>query len=48
MSFTDRSCDTMVLNHVLDCMPDDRPAVSEMFRILRSGKRKPAEGRPVA
>ena len=37
LSFADQSCDTMVLNHVLDCMPDDRPAVSEMFRVLRPG-----------
>jgi SAM-dependent methyltransferase len=33
----DGSCDAVVLNHVLDCMPDDRPAVGEIFRILRPG-----------
>lgn len=37
MSLADQSCDAMVLNHVLDCMPDDRSAVREMFRILRPG-----------
>ncbi len=29
------SCDAILLNHVLDCMPDDRPAILEMWRILR-------------
>jgi SAM-dependent methyltransferase len=29
------SCDAILLNHVLDCMPDDRPAIQEMWRILR-------------
>jgi SAM-dependent methyltransferase len=29
------SCDAILLNHVLDCMPDDRPAIREMYRVLR-------------
>ena len=37
MPIADQSCDALVLNHVLDCMQKDRPAVSEMFRILRPG-----------
>jgi len=35
ISLADQSCDAVVLNHVLDCMPDDRVAVGEIFRILR-------------
>jgi hypothetical protein len=30
----DASCDALVLNHVLDCMEKDAPAVAEMFRVL--------------
>jgi ubiquinone/menaquinone biosynthesis C-methylase UbiE len=33
----DESCDAFVLNHVLDCMPGDRQAIAEMFRVLRPG-----------
>lgn len=37
MTLPDRSCDGLVMNHVLDCMPDDRPAIREMHRVLRPG-----------
>ena len=33
----DASCDALLLNHVLDCIPDDRPAIAEMYRVLRPG-----------
>jgi SAM-dependent methyltransferase len=39
LTLPDHSCDALVMNHVLDCMPDDRPAVTEMFRVLRPGGR---------
>jgi SAM-dependent methyltransferase len=29
------SCDLILLNHVLDCMPDDLAAIGEMWRVLR-------------
>jgi len=29
------SCDVILLNHVLDCMPDDLTAIREMWRVLR-------------
>ena len=29
------SCDAILLNHVLDCMADDRAAIGEMYRVLR-------------
>jgi hypothetical protein len=29
------SCDVILLNHVLDCMPDDLAAIREMHRVLR-------------
>jgi len=29
------SCDVILLNHVLDCMPDDLAAIREMWRALR-------------
>ncbi len=37
MALPDASCDALLLNHVLDCIPDDRPAVVEMCRVLRPG-----------
>ena len=37
LALPDGSCDAAVLNHVLDCVPDDRPAVRELFRVLRPG-----------
>jgi methyltransferase family protein len=33
----DSSCDAVVLNHVLDCLEDERTAVRELFRVLRPG-----------
>lgn len=37
MTLEDQSCDALVMNHVLDCIPDDRPAIPEMHRVLRPG-----------
>ncbi len=37
MTLPDASCDALLLNHVLDCIPDDRPAIAEMYRVLRPG-----------
>ena len=37
MALPDASCDALLLNHVLDCIPDDRPAIAEMHRVLRPG-----------
>jgi SAM-dependent methyltransferase len=37
MALPDASCDALLLNHVLDCIPDDRPAIAEMYRVLRPG-----------
>lgn len=37
LALPDGSCDALVMNHVLDCMPDDRPAIREMYRVLRPG-----------
>jgi SAM-dependent methyltransferase len=37
MALPGASCDALLLNHVLDCIPDDRPAVAEMHRVLRPG-----------
>lgn len=31
------SYDVILLNHVVDCMPDDRAAIDEMWRVLRPG-----------
>ncbi len=31
------SCDALVMNHVLDCMPRDAGAAAEMHRVLRPG-----------
>jgi SAM-dependent methyltransferase len=37
MALPDASCDALLLNHVLDCIPDDRAAIAEMHRVLRPG-----------
>jgi SAM-dependent methyltransferase len=37
MTLPNGSCDALLLNHVLDCIPDDRPAIAEMYRVLRPG-----------
>lgn len=37
LALPDRSCDVLAMNHVLDCIPDDGPAIREMFRVLRPG-----------
>jgi SAM-dependent methyltransferase len=33
----DGACDALLLNHVLDCIPDDTEAIAEMYRVLRPG-----------
>jgi hypothetical protein len=37
LALADESCDVLLMNHVLDCMREDRPAVSEMYRVLKPG-----------
>jgi SAM-dependent methyltransferase len=37
IALPDSTLDAVVLNHVLDCMPDDRTAVGEIFRVVRPG-----------
>lgn len=37
LALPDCSCDVLLLNHVLDCMPNDLAATKEMFRVLRPG-----------
>lgn len=37
MTLPDASCDALLLNHVLDAIPDDRRAIAEMHRVLRRG-----------
>jgi SAM-dependent methyltransferase len=37
MAQPDASCDALILNHVLDCIPADRAAIAEMDRVLRPG-----------
>jgi SAM-dependent methyltransferase len=35
LDFPASACDIILLNHVLDCMPDDRAAIREMWRVLK-------------
>jgi SAM-dependent methyltransferase len=37
MTLPDGCSDALLLNHVLDCIPDDWPAIAEMYRVLRPG-----------
>jgi SAM-dependent methyltransferase len=37
MSFEDATVDVVICNHVLEHVPDDRKAISEMFRVLKPG-----------
>jgi SAM-dependent methyltransferase len=37
IALPDESCDALLLNHVLDCIPDDRAAIPELYRVLRPG-----------
>lgn len=39
LPFPDESFDVVLCNHVLEHVPDDRKAVSELFRVLRPGGR---------
>ena len=33
----DAFCDALLLNHVLDCIPNDGAAITEMHRVLKPG-----------
>jgi SAM-dependent methyltransferase len=33
----DESCDLLIMNHVLNCIPDDKPVIREMARVLTPG-----------
>jgi len=37
LDLPDASCDLFVMNHVLNCVPDDKPVVREMARVLTPG-----------
>jgi SAM-dependent methyltransferase len=37
LDLPDESCDLLVMNHVLNCVPDDRPVIREMARVLTPG-----------
>lgn len=37
ITFDDSSVDVVISNHVLEHVPDDRKAISEMFRVLKPG-----------
>jgi hypothetical protein len=37
MPFREQSFDTIYCSHVLNMLPDDRPAMTELFRVLRPG-----------
>jgi SAM-dependent methyltransferase len=37
LDLPDESYDLFVMNHVLNCVPDDKPAIREMGRVLRPG-----------
>src|SRR5205085_1579180 len=37
ITLPDASFDAVLLNHVLDCMPNDVAAVRELYRVLRPG-----------
>ena len=37
LDLPDASYDLFIMNHVLNCVPDDRPVVREMARVLKPG-----------
>ncbi len=37
LNFADESFDVVICNHVLEHVPDDARAMSELFRVLKSG-----------
>jgi len=37
LTFSDESFDAIVCNHVLEHIPDDRRAIREFYRVLKSG-----------
>jgi SAM-dependent methyltransferase len=37
LDLPDESCDLFIMNHVLNCVADDRPVVREMARVLTPG-----------
>ena len=37
LDLPDESCDLFIMNHVLNCVPDDKPVVQEMARVFTPG-----------
>ena len=37
LDLPDESCDLLIMNHVLNCVPDDKPVIREMARVLKPG-----------
>lgn len=37
LDLPDESCDLLIMNHVLNCVPDDKPVIREMARVLTPG-----------
>jgi SAM-dependent methyltransferase len=37
LDLPDESCDLFIMNHVLNCVPDDKPVIQEMARVLTPG-----------
>jgi SAM-dependent methyltransferase len=37
LDLPDESCDLFIMNHVLNCVPDDEPVIREMARVLTAG-----------
>jgi SAM-dependent methyltransferase len=37
LDLPDESCDLFIMNHVLNCVPDDKPVIREMARVLARG-----------
>ena len=37
LDLPDESCDLFIMNHVLNCVPDDKPVIREMARVLTPG-----------
>jgi SAM-dependent methyltransferase len=37
LDLPDESCDLLLMNHVLNCVPDDKPVIREMARVVAPG-----------